>query len=85
MSRPRGSDHDTAAAPPEWSTHLREASTEPWWVPAGVRPAVADADQRLESLRRHGPTRYAFGVRSAFPPPGHTTGQRTDDDWFCPA
>jgi hypothetical protein len=69
----------------EWFTHIREAYTVLWWVPARERPTVAEAERRLESLRRHGPTPYAFGVRSAFPPPGHTTEQRADDDWFCPA
>lgn len=68
-----------------WFARMREAYTVLWWVPAGVRPTVADAEQRLESLRAHGPTPYAFTVRRAFPPPGSSVEQPTADDWFCPA
>jgi hypothetical protein len=69
----------------QWFARMREAYTVLWWVPAGVRPTVADAEQRLESLRAHGPTPYAFTVRRAFPPPGSSVQQPTADDWFCPA
>ena len=69
----------------EWFTHMREAFTVLWWVPAGVRPTVADAEHRLAALREHGPGPEAFTVKRPFPPPGVTTEQRTDDDWFCRA
>jgi hypothetical protein len=69
----------------QWFARMREAYTVLWWVPAGVRPTVADAEQRLESLRDHGPTPYAFTIRRAFPPPGSSVEQPTDDDWFCRA
>ncbi|MZE81212.1 DUF3291 domain-containing protein [Streptomyces xinghaiensis] len=52
----------------EWFERLAEAVTALWWVPAGHRPSVAEAEERLTHLRRHGPTPYAFGLRSAFPP-----------------
>jgi len=32
-----------------------------WWVPAGHRPAMAEGVARLDHLRAHGPTDYAFG------------------------
>lgn len=52
----------------EWFEHVSEAMATLWWVPAGERPTVADAEHRLRHLREHGPTPYAFTLRSAFPP-----------------
>ena len=69
----------------EWFTHLREAYTLLWWVPAGVRPTVADAELRLAALRGSGPTPYAFSVKRPFPAPGSVVEQPSDDDWFCRA
>lgn len=43
-----------------------------WWVPAGHIPTVAEADERLDHLRAHGPTPFAFTFRQQFPPPGIT-------------
>lgn len=39
-----------------------------WWVPAGHRPSVAEAESRLLHLRGHGPTPYALTLRTSFPP-----------------
>jgi hypothetical protein len=39
-----------------------------WWVPAGQRPEVGEAKQRLEHLEAHGPTPQAFTFRTRFPP-----------------
>ncbi|WP_328300795.1 DUF3291 domain-containing protein [Streptomyces sp. NBC_00435] len=52
----------------EWFEHVKEAMTALWWVPAGERPTVADAEERLTHLREHGPTPYAFTLREQFPP-----------------
>jgi hypothetical protein len=55
----------------EWFERLDEAVTVLWWVPAGHRPTVAEARHRLEHLRKHGTTEYAFGLSDAVPaPPG---------------
>ena len=35
-----------------------------WWVPAGHRPAMAEGVERLDHLKAHGPTDYAFGWES---------------------
>ena len=51
-----------------------EAMTALWWVPAGHRPTVAQAQERLVSLREHGPTPFAFTLRETFPAPGATEG-----------
>ncbi|NBM17775.1 DUF3291 domain-containing protein [Streptomyces sp. GC420] len=53
----------------EWFERLSEAFTTLWWVPAGVRPTVADAEERLLHLRANGPTPHAFTLRTSFPPP----------------
>ncbi|WTB88659.1 DUF3291 domain-containing protein [Streptomyces cellulosae] len=52
----------------EWFERVAEAMTALWWVPAGHRPAVAEAEDRLLHLRAHGPTPYAFTLRTSFPP-----------------
>ena len=52
----------------EWFARPMEAMTALWWVPAGVRPTVADAEQRLRLLRTEGPTPEAFTLREVFPP-----------------
>jgi hypothetical protein len=54
-----------------------------WWVPAGELPSVADAEERLDHLERHGPTPYGFTFKARFEP---GRGERLDDDrWLCPA
>ena len=54
----------------EWFERVREAMAVLWWVPAGHRPTVAEAEARLLHLRAHGPTPYAFTLRASFPPQG---------------
>jgi hypothetical protein len=39
-----------------------------WWVRAGTIPTVREALDRLERLRRDGPTPEGFSFRSTFPP-----------------
>jgi heme-degrading monooxygenase HmoA len=41
-----------------------------WWVPEGEIPSVEEAKERLEHLRAHGPTPFAFTFARAFPAPG---------------
>lgn len=65
---------------------LAEAHQALWWVPAGHRPTLAHAEQRLEHLRRHGPTQWAFTVRTPFPAPDAVEKTaRVDEDWYCRA
>lgn len=40
-----------------------------WWVPAGTRPTVTDAKDRLAAITEHGPSERAFTFKSRFPPP----------------
>jgi hypothetical protein len=53
----------------EWFEHLAEAATALWWVPAGERPTVQDAEKRLTMLREKGPTAEAFTMKETFAPP----------------
>jgi len=52
----------------EWFELPAEAYLALWWLPAGEAPTVADAVERLTHLRAHGPTPYAFSMRTRFPP-----------------
>ena len=66
----QGQHRELLARRREWFERMREAMTALWWVPAGHRPTVAEAEDRLLHLRAHGPTPYAFTLRTSFPAPG---------------
>ena len=53
----------------EWFEKPDAPSTACWWVPAGTIPSVADAYERLEQLRRDGPSGIVFPLNRPFPPP----------------
>ena len=53
----------------DWFSHMKEAATAMWWVPAGHVPTVAEARERLDHLRAHGPTAFAFPFGAPFPSP----------------
>jgi hypothetical protein len=69
-----------------WFARMSQIYTALWWVPAGVRPTVADAEERLTYLREHGPTPYAFTFRVPFPAPDADAAGLQDeiDSWSCP-
>lgn len=56
----------------EWFDKVEQAHQVLWWVPAGHRPSVQEAAERLAHLRAHGATGHAFSFRQAFaaPQPG---------------
>jgi hypothetical protein len=66
--RYQGQHREMLARRRDWFERLEEAVTALWWVPAGHRPSVAEAEARLLHLREHGPTKYAFNLRTSFPP-----------------
>jgi hypothetical protein len=41
-----------------------------WWTPAGSVPSIEDATIRLDHLREHGESSFAFSFKKIFPPPG---------------
>ncbi|MFD9630701.1 DUF3291 domain-containing protein [Streptomyces violascens] len=51
----------------EWFERIEEALVALWWVPAGHRPTVPEAEKRVLHLRAHGPTPHAFTLRTGFP------------------
>lgn len=53
----------------EWFELIREAYQVLWWVPAGHRPGLQEAGERLERLREQGPTAEAFTFQAAFAKP----------------
>ncbi|MCX4988476.1 MULTISPECIES: DUF3291 domain-containing protein [unclassified Streptomyces] len=64
----QGQHRELLARRREWFERLEEAMAVLWWVPAGHRPTVAEAESRLLRLREHGPTQHAFTLRTTFPP-----------------
>ncbi|MFJ9375750.1 DUF3291 domain-containing protein [Streptomyces sp. NPDC101455] len=66
----QGQHRELLARRREWFERVREAMAVLWWVPAGHRPTVAEAEERLLHLRAHGPTPYAFTLRTSFPAQG---------------
>ena len=54
----------------EWFSRMVDAYGVLWWIPAGHRPDLAQARDRLDALRRRGPGPIAFGFRDPQPPPG---------------
>ncbi|WP_045878672.1 DUF3291 domain-containing protein [Pseudofrankia sp. DC12] len=70
----------------EWFEPMAEAYLALWWVPAGHRPTTAEAEERVQHLRAHGPTPRAFTLREQFPPPGRPdAAPAVSEDWRCPA
>jgi hypothetical protein len=54
----------------QWFEKPTQAYQVLWWVPAGQVPGVREALERLDHLRRHGPTPQAFTFNRRYPPPG---------------
>jgi hypothetical protein len=53
----------------EWFEVYESAYMALWWVPAGHRPTIEEAKERLAALDRDGPTAFAFTFRTPFEPP----------------
>ncbi|MFB6777719.1 DUF3291 domain-containing protein [Streptomyces sp. NPDC056352] len=70
----QGQHRELLARRREWFERVEEAMTALWWVPAGERPTVQDAEERLRILREHGPTDRAFTLRTSFPAPAPSAG-----------
>ena len=52
----------------EWFVPLERPSLVLWWVPAGHRPTIEEARERLDRLTADGPTPDAFTLKVSFPP-----------------
>jgi hypothetical protein len=53
-----------------WFERPTQAYMVLWWVRAAHVPTVTEALERLEHLRRHGPSATAFTFSQRYPPPG---------------
>jgi hypothetical protein len=53
----------------EWFVPIKERYFVLWWVKASHIPSIEEAMQRLEHLRTHGSSDYAFLVNDVRPPP----------------
>jgi len=53
----------------DWFEAPSEAIAVCWWIPAGTIPTVADGQERLESLRKDGPSARAWTLGRPFPQP----------------
>lgn len=67
----------------EWFERMDEVIVALWWVPAGHRPSVVEAVDRLDRLRRDGPGPDAFTFRDPYDPDGRRLKSDARDD--CPA
>jgi hypothetical protein len=69
----------------EFAIPILEAYVALWWIKTGARPTLAQAEERLRFLRERGPSPFAFGVRSPFPPPNTAKAAIGRSDDTCPA
>ena len=53
----------------QWFERPQQAHLAMWWIPAGHIPTVEEARERLEYLRTHGPSGFAFTFTALFAPP----------------
>ena len=49
-----------------WFERSGDVNTALWWIAAGHIPTVEEAKQRLQHLRKHGESEYAFSFASLF-------------------
>ena len=54
----------------EWFDRMTDAYVALWWVPLDHRPTIAEAVERMEHLKRHGPSPVAFTFQESYPTPG---------------
>ena len=53
----------------EWMGKIEGAYAVMWWVPDGHEPTLTEAKEKIDLLRRDGPTPLAFDHHNVFPPP----------------
>lgn len=67
----------------KWFARPTEAMVALWWVPAGTVPTPQEAEERVRTLRRLGPTPAAFTFRTPFPPPGTDDARVEPEERTC--
>lgn len=51
----------------EWFEKMSNAYSVLWWIPAGHRPSLPEARQKLELLKTHGPCPDFFTFKNHYP------------------
>lgn len=75
---------ETLRARKQWFEQIDGPILVLWWVPVGHVPSVAEAQERLQHLKDHGPTPDAFTFRTPFAPPDREAGDVEGlDAAFC--
>jgi len=54
-----------------WVDKMPDMHQVVWWVPEGHIPSVAEAKQKLDYLRKNGPSEAAFTMAHPFPMPAN--------------
>lgn len=68
----------------QWFEKPTQAHLVLWWVPAGHRPTLVEALERLEQLRRDGPSARAFTFKQRFPVPDEDgTAEDMQPEPYC--
>jgi hypothetical protein len=52
----------------KWFEWMNETFIALWWIPAGTIPTVQEAKARLDYLRAHGESHFAFSFKKPFLP-----------------
>jgi hypothetical protein len=74
----------TLRARAQWFEPIEGPILVRWWIPVGHIPTVAEARERLQYLKDHGPAPHAFTFRTPFPPPDEPAGEvESLDAAFC--
>jgi hypothetical protein len=70
----------------EWFERFEGVYLALWWVPAGHRPSVQEAVDRIAHLKINGSTPQAFSFSHAFDAEGRPVArERSTEDDTCPA
>jgi hypothetical protein len=70
----------------EFFARMGNAYLALWWIPVGHEPTVAEAVEKLEYLRKHGPSPEAFTFGEAFSAPdAQNAGSPSSFKDSCPA
>ncbi len=59
----------------DWFEKFEGVYAALWWVPAGHRPSIEEAKERLAHLAEKGPTSYAFSFTETFPGSAELAGE----------
>ena len=62
----RSMHQDLIRARKQWFSEMGGPHLALWWIPQGTIPTIDDARARIEHLRMHGPTPFAFTFAKQF-------------------